>query len=570
MRPSSVRVISKYDPILVHVEASDFITTLARGEFKPPLPPRHIVVRGTVDLVSHPMGSRVEELPSVTISGDLIASGKSTLKKCHCNVLGNVELDGSMIEEFSPSTNIPPAASDSPKTFNVHGRFSAQSCPRLGKISGIFLGSVLLDKSPVKAIQNDFRCHGDLSVSGCSRLEFLNCSAHRIVADKSSIREFGASTSCEYLSAEGCLLLKKATRIGGLQWAKYNGSAIEEVTPDFRCTGSVFLYNCPSLKKLSGKIHSVEVGRCALDSVVNLNATEVIISNCEKLPTTFSNVSVRAAVFASSSLLCLPEGLPKETNVRIASCKNFCHLPDSWNGDLSLSDLPSLERTPDRFRCEGNLDISECPSMRKMEGYVGGDLWLMSETPSLTELNSALKIGGNLRLAGNSGVKKLGCEIHRDLISNSCQINETSPSFTALGNADFQGCQSLKSLRGFVKGQTMLDDSSIVALGADFECGGDLLLRRTKSLVSLNCSVSGGVWLEDSSIQKIGPAFHCGKKIKIERCSALDRDSMSRLSQGHQPAPAFDGNSPKINSPAPLLPQSFKSSPKKSDSSKVL
>jgi len=432
-------VTSSDYPIQVSIESDAFVTALAKGEFKPAAPPEFITVLGTVDLTSHPMGDRIEELPDVTISGDLIASGHSSLRKCRCNVLGKVELDGSMIEEFVPANIVNHAIYSGSEKFNVTGRFSAQNCPKLEKISGVFLEVVILDKSSVRSIQNDLHCRGDLSVASCHALEFLNCHAHRIIANKSSIREFGASTTCKYVSAEECPNLKKVTKIEGLQWAKYNGSAIEEISPDFRCSGSVFFHDCPLLKNISGRIHSVEVSRCALESVTNLTSTEMIISNCEKLPAVFSGVSLQAIVFASCSLQCLPAGLPEKTNVRIGGCENFCHLPAVWAGDLSLSDLSSLEGTPARFRCEGNVDISECSNMRKIEGRVGGDLWLMSGTENLKELNSSLEIGGDLRLAGNCGVRKLNCSISRDLIVNSCEINETGSSFTVLGNADFQG-----------------------------------------------------------------------------------------------------------------------------------
>jgi len=494
---------------IFRVGVENFLEALADGSLPLQAKGRPIIVQGSVDLRAHPLAPVITEIPEVAITGDLAADNSCALRICRCKVAGSVTMDGSWIEEFT-------APSD--HAGSVGGIFSAKDCPNLRKVSGKFNNDVYLSGSSIAEVLTDFVSTGELYLKGCMNLCRVDCSAWSIIADESSLREVGPSTAAENFSAQNCASLEAAFPISGLEWAKYNGSAVREVPASFLCDGPVYFNGCKKLRVLSGRMSKVEVSRSPLEEISSLEAEEIIFSECEKIPANMTRVKAKALIFDQCNIKKFPAGIPENASVRIGACPEFYKLPVVWGGGISLTGLPSFEATPVGFRCAGNFDAEDCPNLTRLRGRIGGDLWLLSGLGRLYELGSDLEVAGDLTLSGLTEVKKLDCKVGRDVVAGRAQINETGPKFSVGGDVDLHGCKKLVVVRGKVSGMTMLDDSSVTALGADFECGGDLCLRSAPRLISLNCRVGGRVLANNSSLRKTGPAFQCAKSLNINGC----------------------------------------------------
>lgn len=491
------------------IQALDFLKGVVSGELTDG---ENLMVEGDVDLRKHPLRKFITQLPRATILGDLFADGGCALKTCHCNVKGEVNLDGSFIEEFAPK-NIGVA---------VMGEFSAKFCGRLKILKGAYLSDVSLDESGIEELGADFSCiKGKLSLEKCTNLRRLDGQAWSIVADRSGLRETGSSIAAENFSAEECEHLKKAQVIPGLQWAVYDGSGILEVEKGFSCGKRVSFLKCNSLKTLTGRYERVEVSGAPLDSIHDLQADHINFSDCESLPDSVTQFSAGRVGFIRCPINQVPHGIPDTAELRVLKCSVFSKMPTAWKGDIKLSELPSLKEFGHDFQCDGSVEISDCDRLLKLNGVIGNRLSLLSGSRNLRELDRDLVVKGDLHLFANSFVKKLNCQVLGGVTAPACDVVETGAEFVVRGEADFRGNFGLLTLKGRFSRDVMLDDSAVRQLGADFECSGDVFLRNTKSLNSLNCFVEGNVIIENSSLSKIGPAFHCGKNLKIMDCPEL-------------------------------------------------
>lgn len=504
----------------VTISPLEFLKGIVSGEFTGR---ENLTVKGDVDLRSHPLRRLVTQLPKATILGDLRADGGCALKACYCNVKGEVNLDGSLIEEFNPHNN----------GVAVTGDFSARLCRQLKVLKGVYLKDVSLDESAVEELTEDFSCvKGKLSLEKCAKLRRLDCQAWSIIADRSSLLETGPNISAENFSAEACLGLKKARPIGGLQWAIYDGSGITEVEEGFSCPKRASFLRCQALKSLTGRYGRVEVSGAGLHKIHDLHADDINFSDCDPLPTNVTQFAVKRVGFIRCPIEQVPHGVPDTADLRILKCRNFSKLPTEWRGDLKLAELPELREVGSSFRCGGSVEISECDGLLKLNGTIGNGLSLLSGCRGLRELGDDLVVTGDLHLCANSFVKKLNCQVYGSVaVGQACDVTETGSKFFVQDNADFRGNRGLLTIRGKFERDVLLDDSSIVQLGADFECDGDVYLRNTKFLKGLNCSVAGSVIVENSSLSKIGPAFYCGKNLKITGCPDL-RSILGRTDGG--------------------------------------
>lgn len=493
----------------LEISPERFLGAIAAGTLRSEAGGRGIIVRGSVDLRGHALGGAITEMPDAAITGDLAADGGCALRTCRCRVSGSVTLDGSLIEEFNAKPD---------RVGSVGGKFSARNCPALRRIAGKFRNDVNLDGSGIGAIGGEFECLGSLGVERCMSLRLIDCRAWSVIADGSALEEIGPNAVVENLCAEDCAGLEKAFPVAGLRWAKYDGSGIREVPPEFRCDGPAYFKRCRKLRKLAGHADKFEVSMAPLERVSGVKAGEIILSECPRLPDNMPGTRAKALVFSRCGIEKFPGGIPEDTCVRVGDCRKFSRLPAFWKGDISLYDLPALRGTPRDFRCEGNFDACDCGAMDHLGGKIGGNLWLMDGTGRLRELGDDLEIGGDLTIAGLAGVRRLNCRVGKDVIAGGSRIRETGGSFFAGGDADFHGCADFSVLRGRVGGMAMLDNSSVLSIGADFECGGDLAVRETRNLVSLNCSVGGKVVATDSSLRRTGPAFRCAKSLNVAGC----------------------------------------------------
>jgi hypothetical protein len=497
------------------IGVEDFIITLADGSLEPKAAGRSIVVRGSVDLRDHPLGRVIKEIPEVTITGDLIADRTCELRTCRCRVSGQVTLDGSPVEEFLGQVYAGGAGT-------VGGMFSARECAGLRRISGKFNNDVDLAESGIVVVGEDFCCSGELGLQGCLRLREVDCVAWSINADGSSLTQVGPNTVVENLSVVNCSSLTVAAPVTGLTWAKYDGSGIREVPPSFRCDGPVYLNGCKKLRSLSGHMLTVEVSGARLDWVADLETSEIIFSNCAKLPENMTRIKAKAICFDHCGIEKFPGGIPEGASVRVGGCRHFSQLPVVWKGGISLTNLPSFTETPRGFRCDKNFDVEDCPSMTRLGGRIGGDLWILSGVGGLRELGEDLQVDGDLTMSGLSEVQRLNCRVGKDVVAGRSQVRETREKFSVGGDADLHGCKKLSVVRGRVGGMAMFDESAVQTIGADFECGGDLCVRGTESLVSLNCSVGGRVLAGNSSLRRTGPAFWCAGNLNITGCERFE------------------------------------------------
>lgn len=502
---------------LFTIGAEDFLEALMLGNLDELSGGREIIVRGSVDLRRHPLRHVITEIPDAGITGDLAADETCALKVCKARVRGSVMLDGSDIEDFSPEPDLAGGVE-----WGVTGTVSAKRCARLRRIAGVFNNDVSLDGSGIQAIGADFRCEGELSVEACPKLRLLDCTATTVIADGSSLEATGPNAAIENFTAEGCARLGEATPIHGLRWAKYDGSGITSVHPQFLCQGPAYFKRCRKLASLSGSVRKIEVSMAPLERISGLKTGEAIFTDCKKLPSHFGGFSSATLVFARCALEELPAGIPQDTHVRIGACPNFSRLPSHWRGDISLTQLPSLTETPPGFRCRGKFDAEDCKNLRLLAGTVDGGVRLLTGLPRLQHLGRDLEVGGDLWVSPNAGVLSIGCRVRGSVVARAGTLRETSPELEVEGDGDFHGSRELRMLRGRFGGKVILDESAAMSLGADLEVGGDLHLRETPRLVSLNCTVGGHVMVVDSSLKGTGPAFRCGKAFNARNCPNFD------------------------------------------------
>lgn len=500
------------DEEILRIKPPELLDQLTSGTFAQNFGGRKVVVQGNIDLRKHRRKDLIENIPDIAITGNLFADGECALRSCRCRVSGDVNIDGSLVEEFMPTPDL---------AGSVTGRFSAKGCVKLKKISGKFLGDVYLDGSSIPEISSDFQCNGDLSVKGCRKIRLLDCGARTILADDSSLERFGPNASAECISVEKCSKFTILTPVTGLMWGNLRGSGVREVDSHFKCDGPVYYKRCRNLTKLSGSYATVEVSMAPLKSVTGLRSNEIIFTDCASLPESMAGLRSKVLIFARCSMKELPSGLTPQSSLRIGACPHFSQLPQHWSGDLSISQLPSLKATPLKFRCGGNFDIAECPNLRSISGFVGGNLQIMSGTPSLRHLDSNLEVAGDLRITGDSGITFLNCKVGGGVSAKTSRISETGENLWVGGWGDFAGCREIGVVRGFFGGNVDLSGSSIVYLGADFECGGNLILDNTDRIVSLNCTVARTTVADNSSLQKTGPAFQCGGELWGRRARNL-------------------------------------------------
>lgn len=494
---------------LVELDPETFLQMSAAWTTSEVVGESRIIVKGDVDLRGHPLRGKILCLPAAAITGNLYVDQTCVLRICKCRVSGDVNLNGSLIEQFTPAPDL---------AGSVSGIVWAKDCSHLGKISGSFRKDVHLDRSSIESLHSDFTCSGNLSVEGCSRLRELDCHAWSILADGSSLEKFGPNTTADNISAEGCANLEVVTPITGLRWAKFDGSGVREVHRGFRCAGPAYFKRCRRLTALSGHAMTFEVSMSPLESVSGLRANEVIFTDCVRLPDSMAGLHSKTLVFARCGIEELPRDLTNGASLRLGSCPNFSRLPSLWRGDLSLAELPALLSTPSDFRCQGSLDVAECTNLFKISGVVGGELQIMCGTESLQSLDSDLEVRGDLRLAGDSAVTFLNCKVSGGVAAKGSQVSETGASFRVGGWGDFSDCRKVSVFRGLFGGTVDLSSSTVTHLGADFECEGDLLINNTSHLISLNCTVRGTTVASDSSLARTGPAFLCGGELWARGC----------------------------------------------------
>ncbi len=494
------------------LEVEEFLRIVSEGRSIERIEGERVIVQGSVDLRGHPLRSKITHLPDVVITGNLEADSGCALRTCQCRVEGDVNLDGSHVEEFCPAPYLVGGAD---------GNFSAKGCANLRKLEGKFLKDVHLDGAGIQSIGATFYCKGNLAVERCLNLSLLNCRAWSVIADGSSLEGFGPNMAADNISAEGCRNLQIVTPVTGLRWGKFDGSGVREVHPNFHCHGPAHFKRCRQLKKMAGKAMTVEVSMAPLESVTRLQADEIIFTDCARLPSSMAGMQSKTLVFARCGMHELPEGIASDTTLRLGACPNFSRLPSRWRGSLSLSQLPALKTTPTDFKCDGDFDIAECVEFHEIRGFIGGELQIMCGTPSLRHLGENLEVGGDLRIAGDSGVTLLNCKVGGGLCAKFSRLTETREKLRVGGWADFSACKSLGVVRGTFGGNVVFTDSTVTQLGADFECGGDLFADGTKQLVSLNCTVRGSVTANGSSLRRTGPAFWCGRELRVKKCQLL-------------------------------------------------
>jgi hypothetical protein len=497
---------------LLKMSPEDFLKILASGDFKSQTSYHGIVVTGDVNLTRDYSTKKIEELPPVSITGSLTADETCSLRIIRCRVDGDVKLDGSPMEEvvFSPDL-----------AGNVTGDFSATGCSNLKKISGHFMKNVDLTSSGLGRICSDFSCKGKLSLRRCSALRLVDCEALSIDTSESSIERFGPNTRTQQLLAEDCRFLRLVTAISGLRSAKFDGSSVQEVKQSFKCDGPALFRKCPNLTRVAGQISKIEVSMASLEDVSHLRTNELVLFQCPEIPTDMSGLSCKFITLAHLDIEEVPLGISPQVGLRISNCTRFSRLPSKWGGDISLSMLPSLTSTPEKFSCSSSLDVSECRNLSRVSGHISQNLRIMSETPCLLSLEANLKIGGDLILAGSSSVETLGCEIGGNVEARSANIKQTSDSFRVGGSGDFSKCRKITTLKGYFGGKVLLSGSSVSVLGAGFECAGDLVMDKTDHLMSLNCAVGGITVVTDSSLRKTGPAFTCKGELWLKNCPNL-------------------------------------------------
>jgi hypothetical protein len=98
-----------------------------------------------------------------------------------------------------------------------------------------------------------------------------------------------------------------------------------------------------------------------------------------------------------------------------------------------------------------------------------------------------------------------------------------SLDITCLGTLAIEDCLSLKTLRGEVFGDTVITNSGVGDLGADFRCRGEVFLEGCQELRRINCEVGGNFTVESCGLRSTGPAFSVGGKANFSSCPALER-----------------------------------------------
>ncbi len=452
--------------------------------------------------MTHPQTERLTPSEYLTLA----ASAPASLGGKLVTVKGKVDLRASPLR--SHIRVLPPALID--------GELFAEDCPMLKKVSCSTRHDLRLSRSGVTEITSEVEVGGSLSVELCKSLRTLDCRVRgSVTASGSTLVTLGGSFGCGgTLDLFQCRELRQLGKmLSAPEDVRASQSGLEEAREGFICRGNLVLEKVNSLRRLSGSVGgttSISHAPTLVSISKLVSWGNISISKCPLLKN-IQFITSSGASFYRCGFKSISPGSRAGGELSIIDCEKFMGLGGEWTGSVTLVDLPALSFVNSDFETGGDLVIRKTPELQALSGRVARNSYLAA-AGSVRCLDGGFFTKGDLTIeAQGSGLTVLGCRVGGNLVVvGPSRLGSTLTSLKVGRSATFIDNERLSVLRGEVAGNVeLLQHSSPIKIGADFECGADLLLSGCHSDISLNCVVHGNIVVEDAKLVKTGPVYKC-------------------------------------------------------------
>lgn len=491
---------------------------------------RETVVKGNVVLKpDKTLRPPISVIPQCKIEGSLVATGYKHLRGIDCHVTGDVIVGGSGLAELG-------------EHFKADQHFEADGCVNLKSIRGKFGGDVDLRASGVEGIPSSVSISGSLDLRECRHLRSLDCLvAGGVNASKSSIFELGENFRCSgELDLQSCRNIEHLGFVGSPTDVSLEESGIRRIDSSFECTGSLLVANAPRLVSI-GEPSTPMTGRSGLSV-----GQRLVVSACHKLRAIkFCHVGVYAGIFqcpllevvsghvkgSMSVSICGVKKLDNDLNVggnlMIEKCGHLQGLSPTVGKNLELSELPKLCLLNNGFSCGRDVIVQSCPKLEKLSGKVEGNVLLFGPL-NIPLIDKTLCVKGGLRVAGVSTldqlkkptsvwIGKIDTAFGDEVLLSHLGLGSTGSNFTC-PSFHLTGGNYNTSLQGRVRGDAVVENCPIEAIGAGLECDGEMRIEGCLALTRLNCSVDGNLLVFGGQAPELLPAFACQGSVTFLHC----------------------------------------------------
>jgi len=488
----------------------------------PSLPFERVTVAGDVNLGKIQHGSSVKFLPPATIEGDLIASNLDlSLQEVHCDIGGDVLIASQSFRHFAGNF--------------VSGEFVAEGCLALDFLAGEFGKNVNLARSGIRDLGRNFKCSGNLDVTGCRSLRAINSVVGgSLTAKLSALENFGDHCAISGdVDISHCAQLRHLGKIGSPKNVIARTAALESVSPNFFCRGSLTLQLCHCLETVSGVCGgSASIIQSTLSQIKKFTCGDSLsIRHCSELKTIEASVAQDVDLSDCESLTRLSSACRLSGVLRIGGGVALKDISGHFKAEVNLSSLENLKEIPSKFSCERDLLIRNCRNLEKICGNIGGNL-MLNGSQSVEHISEECQVAGSMIVSDDRPTGDLpkfpprmvfSGKIPKDLKIQRVPVDiVTKPSFVLGGDLAASSCRSV-ALSGLVSGSVFLENTFVDPMGADLEISKDLRIAHCAGPSKVNCQISGDASFVDSSIEETGVAFHAKGAVIFENCTWLKK-----------------------------------------------
>lgn len=510
--------LNPFPPRKISVE--EYIT-FAQG-WSPHLPFDKVVVSGDVNLGKIRNGASVKFLPPAAIEGDLIAGSIDLgLEEAYCEIMGDALFASQSFRSFAGKS--------------VSGEFVAEGCLGLKYLGGEFGKSVNLSRSGIRKLDKNFKCAGNLDVTGCRFLEEVNSRiGGSLNAKLSGLKKIG--TQCVIggdVDISHCAQLRRLGKVGSPQNVTARSAALEEISPDFFCQGSLTLQLCHCLETVSGTCGgSATVLQSSLIQLKKFTCGgSLSIRHCSEFKKLEASVAEDIDLSDCESLTRLSSSCRPNGVLRIGAGVGLRGISGHFKAEVNLFALEDLKEITANFSCDRDLLLRNCGNLEKICGRIGGNLVLHGST-SVSSFSEECKVSDSIVISADRPSGDLpkfprkmvfSGKIPKDLRIQRVPVDiVTESSFCLGGDFSASHCRSVL-LVGSVSGSVFLENTFVNPMGADLEISKNLKVVQCAGPSKANCQIVGDARFVDSGIEATGVAFHCQGAVTFENCKSLKK-----------------------------------------------
>ena len=344
-----------------------------------------------------------------------------------------------------------------PRKLEVGGKLEMRETAVEEIHSGCSVGHLKVGETPLRFLPDDWVVPGDIHFMRCGFLVLPN------------------GLSAGSLRLVGCKVSELPARLSVRDELYISGSFISEIPADCRCgvltAEDSGLVKLPDNWSVEGGLYLSGVAIRVLPKGLHASFLDISETRIEEIP---SDCEVGALKAKCSCMTRLPENWTVNGNLNLSGCKFLKELPKGlcvrgtlYICETNIKEIPSgcrvgsldatkstLERLPDNWVVEGDVDLFGCERMKELPHslQVGGYLTIMrtnitripsdtkfrslcaNETP-LNDLGGHNKVEGHLMLRG-TGFKSLPerLEVGGDLQLDNLKIGKL-PDYLRVGGS---------------------------------------------------------------------------------------------------------------------------------------